>query len=450
MNVNFEKIGNVNAKVTISIVEEDYKSEVKKALAEVGMKRPIKGFRPGHVPAGLLKKFYGEQVLSEVLDRQVGRAFTQYIVDNKIDLLGEPMPCNDAPVDLKTQKDFEFNFELGLAPQFEVKLDKKVKVPYYNIEVSQEMVDNQDKNFRKRFGKQVPGEVADEDSMLRGSLAELNEDGTEKEDGIKVESTLIAPRYLKAEDEMKKFVGAKVGDGVVYNPNKSVEGNVTELSALLNVDKADADVKSDFKFTVTEITVDEEAPLGQELFDNVLGKDVAKTEEEYYAKVKEMLAAQLKNDSNYRFTIDAEKVLKETVGELELPDEFLKKFLVARDENHDAEKVEKEYPTTKSQLTWQLIKEKVAKQFALKVETEDKLRLARFFAAQQFAQYGMGNLPDDVLDNYAHKLLEDERYSNEISNRAMEDKVFAQIQNAVALDEKTVTVEEFNKLFETK
>lgn len=448
MNVNFEKIGNVNAKITVSIVEEDYKSEVKKSLAEVGMKRPIKGFRPGHVPAGLLQKLFGEQVLSEVLDRKVGRAFTNYIVENKIDLLGEPMPCNEGPIDLKNQKDFEFKFELGLAPEFELKLDKDVKIPYYEIEVSQEMVDNQDKSNRKRFGKQVAGDVAAEDSVVRGSLVELNEDGTEKEDGIKVEKTVIIPQYLKNDDEKKKFVGAKVNDDVVYNPNASVDGNLTELSALLNVDKEVADVKSDFKFHIEEVLVNEEAALDQELFDSVLGKDQAKTEEEYFAKLKEMLAAQLKNDSNYRFTLDAEKVLKEVVGDLELPEDFLKRFLVARDEKADVEKVEADFPKTKAQLQWHLIKEKVAKNFAIKVETEDKLRLARYFAAQQFAQYGMGNMPEDVIDNYAHKILEDENYSSEISNRAMEDKVFAQIQNAVTLDVKKVSVEEFNKLFE--
>lgn len=448
MNVNFEKIGNVNAKITVSIVEDDYKNDVKKSLAEVGMKRPIKGFRPGHVPAGLLKKFYGEQVLSEVLDRMVGRAFTQYIVDNKIDLLGEPMPINDGPIDLKSQKDFEFKFELGLAPEFELKLDKDVKVPYYNIEVTDEMVQNQDKNFRKRYGKQVAGEVAEEDSLLRGSLVELNAEGAELEDGIKVEKTVICPLYLKNDDEKKKFVGAKVGDGVVYNPNASVDGNVTELSALLNVDKEQADVKSDFKFVVEEILVNEDAALDQELFDNVLGKDEAKTEEEYFAKVKEMLAAQLKNDSNYRFTLDAETVLKGVVGDLELPEEFLKRFLAAREENADPAKIEEDFPKTKAQLQWHLIKEKVAKNFALKVETEDKLRLARYFAAQQFAQYGMPNVPQDTLEDYAHRLLEDEKYNSEITNRALEDKIFAQIQNAVTLDEKTVSVDEFNKLFE--
>lgn len=448
MNVNFEKIDNVNAKLTISFVEEDYKSEVKKGLNEMGMRRPIKGFRPGHVPAAMLKKFYGSQVLSEVIDRKVSRALTQYIVDNKVDLLGEPMIDPETKVDLNTQTEFEFKFDLGLAPEFELKLDKRVKIPYYNIEVTQEMVENQDKNFRQRFGKQVPGEVAAEDSLLRGSLVELNEDGSEKEDGIKVESTVISPLYLKNDDEKKKFVGAKVNDAVVYNPNKSVDGNVTELSALLNVDKENADVKSDFKFNVTEILVNQEAEVNQELFDNALGKDQAKTEEEYLAKVKEMIAAQLKNDSNYRFTLDAERVLKHKVGELELPEAFLKRFLVARDENADAAKVEENFPKTKEQLQWHLIKEKVAKNYALKVEAEDKMRLARYFAAQQFAQYGMNNLPDDVIDNYAHKILEDERYSDEINNRAMEDKVFAQIQNAVTLDEKNVSVEEFNKLFE--
>lgn len=448
MNVNFEKIDNVNAKITVSIVEEDYKSDVKKGLADVGMKHPIKGFRPGHVPAGMLKKFYGEQVLSNVLDRLVGRAFTNYIVENKIDLLGEPMPSNDTPIDLKNQKEFEFSFDLGLAPEFELNLNKDVKIPYYEIAVSQEMVDNQIKNLRTRYGKQVNGEVANEDALLRGTLTELNEDGTEKEDGIKVESTVICPKYLKNDDEKKKFVGAKPNDDIVYNPNASVDGNVTELSALLNVDKEVADVKSDFKMHVNEILVTEDAELDQDFFDTVLGKDEAKNEEEFSAKVKEMIAAQLKNDSNYRFTIDAETVLKAAVGELEFPEAFLKRFLAAREENADPAKIEEDFPKTKSQLAWHLIKEKVARNFALKVETEDKMRLARYFAAQQLAQYGMGNVPDDILDNYAHKILEDERYSNEIANRAMEDKVFAQIQNAVTLDTKQVSVDEFNKLFE--
>ncbi len=449
MNVTLEKNGNVNGVVTISFKEEDYQSDVKKELARIGREHPLKGFRPGHVPAALLKKHYGNEVLVNVIDRKVSKALNDYIQENKLDVLGEPMLSKDTKINFNTDKDFDFKFDLGLAPEFDVKLDKRVKVPFYNIEVSQEMVDKQNDNFKKRFGKQVPGEVASEDSLLRGSMAELNEDGTEKADGIKVEKTIISPQYLKADDEKAKFVGHKVNDEIVFNPFKAADGNVTELAAMLNVDKKDAEVKSDFKFVPSEILVNQEAEMNQELFDNVLGKDQAKDENEYLEKLKEMIANQLKNDSNYRFTIDAEDVLKKKVGDLELPDEFLKRFLAARaGKDADEKKIEEDYPKTKAQIVWQLIKEKVARNLNVKLEKEDVMRLARFFAAQQFAQYGMTNIPDDVIEKYAGELLEKQEYANEIQNRAFEDKLFAAIKEAVALNEKNVTVEEFNKLFE--
>lgn len=450
MNVNFEKIDNVNATLTVSLVEDDYKAEVKKQLNELGRTRPIKGFRPGHVPAGLLQKYYGTQVLSQVVDRIVSREMSRYIVDNKVNVLGEPMLNKDTHVDLNKEKDFEFKFDLGVAPDFEVNLNKDVKVPYYNIQVSQDMIDKQNAEYRRRFGKQVAGEIAAEDSLVRGAMVELNEDGTEKEDGIKVERTVISPRYLKDDEQKAKFVGAKVNDCIVFNPYKGADGNLTELSSMLNVDKAQADVHSDFKMQLEEILVNQDAEMDQEFFDSVLGHDQAKNEGEYFNKLKELIAGQLKNDSNYRFTIDVEKVLRDQVGDLELPDEFLKRYLLARNEKADEKSIEEEYPRTKSQLQWQLIKEKIAGQLQVKIDAEDKMRLARFIAAQQFAQYGMSNLPEDVIDNYAHKLLEDERYSSDIENRAFEDKVFAAIKENVTLDEHDVTVEEFNKLFEEK
>ena len=449
MNVTLDKIDNVNGILTISFQEEDYQNDVKKGLAEIGQKRPLKGFRPGHVPAGLLKKMFGTEVLANVVDRKVSRAMSDYIVSNKVDVLGEPMLSKDTKVDFNKDKDFTFKFELGLAPEFDVKLDKRVKVPYYNIEVSQEMIDKQNDSYKKRFGKQVPGEVAAEDSLLKGSLVELNEDGSVKENGIAVEKTIISPQYLKDEDEKKKFVGKKVNEEVVYNPFKAANGNLTELAAILNVDKDQAEVKSDFKLQINEILVNQEAEINQEFFDNVLGKDAAKNEKEYFEKLKEMIANQLKNDSNYRFTIDTERILRKKVGELELPDEFLKRFLLTRGENVDEKKIEEDYPNTKSQIQWQLIKEKVARNLEVKVEEEDRLRLARFFAAQQFAQYGMTNIPDDVIDKYAKEIMENKNYADDIQNRAFEDKVFAAIKEAVPIEEKSVTVEEFNKLFES-
>lgn len=449
MNVTLEKNGNVNGVITISFKEEDYQSDVKKELARIGREHPLKGFRPGHVPAALLKKHYGNEVLVNVIDRKVSKALNDYIQENKLDVLGEPMLSKDTKINFNTDKDFDFKFDLGLAPEFDVKLDKRVKVPFYEIEVSQEMVDKQNDNFKKRFGKQVPGEVAIEDSLLRGSMAELNEDGTDKADGIKVEKTIISPQYLKSADEKAKFVGHKVNDEIVFNPFKAADGNLTELAAMLNVDKKDAEVKSDFKFVPSEILVNQDAEVNQEFFDNVLGKDEAKDEKEYLEKLKEMIANQLKNDSNYRFTIDAEDVLKKKVGDLELPDEFLKRFLAARaGKDADEKKIEEDYPKTKAQIVWQLIKEKVARNLNVKLEKEDVMRLARFFAAQQFAQYGMTNIPDDVIEKYAGELLEKQEYANEIHNRAFEDKLFAAIKEAVALNVKNVTVDEFNKLFE--
>ena len=450
MNVTLDKTGNVTGVLTISLVEEDYQGEVKKKLSQLNRTRPLKGFRPGHVPAGLLKKQYGGAVTADVVDEIVSRELTKYIRENNLDLLGEPMLTEDTKVDMVNEKDFSFKFDLGFAPEFELKLDKRVKVPYYNIEVSQEMIDKQNEAYKKRFGTQVPGEVSTEEALLRGSLVELNEDGTVKEDGIKVDRTIISPKYLKDEGEKAKLIGLKVDDEVTFNPNKAAGGNITELAAMLAVDKDKADVKSDFTFKVGEIMVNKDAEMGQEFFDTVLGKDVAKSEEEYNEKIKEMLAGQLKSDSNYRFTIDAEAVLKKKVGDLELPDEFLKRYLLSTNKDADAEKIEEEYPRTREEIVWQLIKEKIAKAYEVKIEKEDMMRLARIYASQQFAQYGIGNVPEETLDRYAGELMENKDYAREITRRAFEDKVFATIHDNVSLTEKNVTVEEFNKLYEEK
>ena len=450
MNVTLDKNGNVSGVLTISLIEEDYQAEVKKQLSLLGRRRPIKGFRPGHVPASLLQKHYGVQVTAEVVDEIVSRELTNYIRENNIDLLGEPMLSKDTKVDLVNEKNFEFKFDLGFAPEFDLKLDKRVKVPYYNIEVSKEMVADQDSAYKKRFGTQVPGEVSTEDALIRGALVELNEDGSVKEGGINVERTIVSPKYQKDEDEKKKLIGLKVNDEVVINPYKGAGGNITEMAAMLAVDKDQADVKSDFNFKVEEILVNKDAEHGQELYDLVFGKDVVKTEDEYYEKMKEMLSGQLKNDSNYRFTIDAEKVLLKKVGELELPDEFLKRYLISINKDTEPAKIEEEYPRTREEIVWQLIKEKVAKQYDVKIEKDDQMRLARIYAAQQFAQYGIGNVPDETLDRYAGELMENKDYAKEINRRAFEDKVFATIRDKVSLSEKTVSVDEFNKLFEKK
>lgn len=450
MNVNFEKIDQVNGVLTVAFVEDDYKNEVKKQLNKLGQ-RPIKGFRPGHVPAALLQRMYGAQVKAEVVDHMLNRTVSDYIINNHIAILGEPMIANDSAIDIDKDKDFEFKFDIGVAPEFDLTIDNNITIPYYNIEVTDDMVQKHNEGYRKRFGKQVPGEEAAVDSLLRGSLVELDENGEEKAEGIKTERTIIMPQYLHDEEQKQKFIGAKVGQEIVFNPNTANGGNANEIASMLNVDKEGADaITADFKMTVNEIMVNQEAEMDQEFFDNVLGKGEATNEEEYFAKLKESIHHQMTADSNYRFTIDAEDKLRSMVGELQLPDEFLKRFLLARSKENTPEKIDEEFPTAKKQLEWQLIKDKAAQSLQVKVDDSDRKRLAKLMAAQQFAQYGMTNLPDDVVDNYAQKLLDDERYQDQINDRAFDDKFFAALKQTVTLDEKTVSLDDFNKLFEEK
>lgn len=450
MNVTLDRIDNVNGVITLSIEEKDYQEKVKKELKQIGMKHPLPGFRPGHVPASLLQKKYGKDVLVEVVNREIYDNLVNYIQENKLNILGEPIISNAEEVNFDTMKDFSFKFEVGFAPEVSLKLDNTVTVPYYNIEVDQKMVDQQNEMLCKRFGKQVKGEQVDATALVKGSMVELDENGAVKENGLNVESTIVAPQYFKSEDEKAKFADKKLGDEIVFNPWATCEGNLGELSSMMNVDREQADIKSDFKLTVNEILVNQPAELNQELFDAVFGKDSCKNEEEYFAKLKEMIAGQLVNDSNFRFTVDAEKVLREQVGALELPTEFLKKWLVRQDNKYTAENIDEEFTKMVPQLEWQLIKEQAAKQLDVKVNDEDLLADAKRIAYQQFAQYGMTNIPEDMIEKYAKDILENKEYRSQIVQQSVDNKLYAEIKNAVKLDEKTVNVEEFNALFAEK
>lgn len=451
MNVTMDKIDDVTATITVSIEEKDYQDKVTADLKQVGLKHKIDGFRPGKVPAGLLKKMFGKEVLIDVINRETYDELIKYIKDNNLNILGEPLIDDIKEIDFANDKDFTFKFEIGLSPVIDVELDKKVKVPYYSIEVDQEMIDRQHEMFTQRFGSQVPGEEVDKKALVKGVMVELNEDGTVKEAGITVEAGIVSPEHFKSEDEQAKFIGKHLNDKVVFNPWNTCEGNITELASMLNIDKSLADeVKSNFEITISEIIVLKVAELNQELFDSVFGKDTVNTQEEYFAKIKEMIATQLVNDSNYRFTIDAEEVIKKNVGTLVLPKEFLKKWLLKQDQKHTAETIDAEFDKMVPSLEWQLIKEQIAKNMQIKVQEADIIQVAKMIAIQQFAQYGMTNMPDDVVEKYAKELAEKKDYRDKIVERAVEERLFAAIKDAVSLDEKTIPVKEFNALFENK
>lgn len=446
MKIDYAKINDVTGEITLVVEESDYADRVKKQLKEIGKKHAEPGFRPGHVPAGLIAKKYGKAVKYDEINKLVGDAVYDYIRENELNVLGNPVPDKSNAID-EDAKDFTFKFKVGVAPNVDVKVDKDVKIPYYNIEVSDEMIDKQDNDLRRRFGKQEPGDEVDDTALVKGVITELNEDGTVKEGGIVVENGIVAPQYFKSEDQKKLFIGRHVGDEVVFNPAATCDSSATELASMLNVSKEDAEnIKGDFRFDIKEIIVLKPAQLGEEFYKEVFGDDV-KDEAAYRAAIKNMIEQSLKGDQNYRFSIDAKDALLKQVGEIALPDEMVKEFLVSKNEGATLEDIEKEYPQISEQITWDIVKDKAMNVLNVVVNDEDLKVVAGMLARNQFAQYGMTNVPDDAVENYVEKILQDDKARESVYRQTVDMKLFNAIHDAVTLDDKSVSVEEFNKLF---
>ena len=448
MNVNFEKTSDTTGKLTVNVVEADYADKVKKELKEISKKRAIPGFRQGHVPASQLKRLFGKQVKSDVLNQEVYEAVIQYIRDNKISVLGEPLPVDVKEIDLE-QPDYTFEYEVGLTPQIDIKIDKNDKLPFYGIEVSKEMIDEQDKNFRERFGSQVPGEEVSGRALVKGTLMQMNADGTinENDGAIQVIDGIVAPFLFKSQAQKDLFEGKKVGDKVVFNPYDTCDGNPVELASMLHLDKDIAkDVKDDFQLAIAEIIVVKEAEHDQTFFDNVFGPDKVHNEEEYEKAVADMIKAQLNGNSSSLFNRQATDYLVEKYGEMDLPVEFLKKWLVARNEELTPENIDKEFEEMLPSLKWQLIKERAAAVLGIKIEEEDVLNFAKEVTYHQFLQYGITNADDETITASAKRILSDKNYRNQIIEQVGDQKLFFAINQAVTLDEKSVSLDEFKKI----
>lgn len=447
MKVDYAKIDDVNGELTVVLEEKDYADKVKKQLKEISKNHAEPGFRPGHVPAGLIQKKYGASVKYDVINKEVGSAIFDYIKENNLHVLGNPVPMQDEAFDINGT-DFTLKFKVGVAPEFDTHVNKDLHVPYYTIKVTDEMIDRQDEQFTRRFGKQEQGEVVDATALVKGVITELDENGNVKEGGIVVENGIVSPQYFKNEDQRKLFEGKHVGDIVRFNPAATCDSNATELASMLNIAKEETENhKGDFNMEIKEIIVLKPAEHNQEFFDMVFGADKVHNEEEYRAALRDMIAASLVNDSNYRFTIDAKKAIQEAIGELKLPDEVLKDFLKSQNEALNNENIDEEYVRLRPELEWELEKEAVAAQLDIKVEDSDLLNTARMMARSQFAQYGMTNVPDETLDRYAQDILKDERARNQVYNQTVDMKLFGGIRATVSVDDKEVSVEEFNDLF---
>lgn len=451
MNVSFQNIDKVSGLLTVKLEKADYQEKVDKSLKTFRQKAQIPGFRKGMVPMSLVKKMYGKSVIAEEVNKLLSEKVYDYIKSNNVNMLGEPLPNEEKQqvIDFDTMEEFEFVFDIALAPEFKAEVSNTDKVDYYTIEITDEMVENQVKAYTQRNGKYDQVSAYEDNDMLKGLIAELDENGNTKEGGIQVAGAVLMPSYMKNDEQKAIFANAKVNDVLVFNPNAAYDGHDAEIASLLKIEKeAAAEMKSNFSFQVEEITRFVPGDLNQELFDQVFGKDAVKTEEEFRAKVKEGIAAQFVADSDYKFLIDARKMLMEKVGKLEFPDALLKRIMLLNNKEKGEEFVAENYEKSVEELTWHLIKEQLVKDNEIKVEQEDVINMAKDATKAQFAQYGMMTVPEDILENYAQEMLKKKENVDGLVGRVVEAKLATALKAKVTLNNKTVSMEEFNKMFE--
>lgn len=450
MNILFENPDKVNGLMTVTVEEADFKDDVEKTLKDYRKKANFPGFRPGMVPMGLIKKQFGASVKMDTLNKFVGEKIYTYIKDNKIQMLGEPLPSEkQEPVDIEKDGPYTFMFDIAVAPEFKIELNGDTKLAYYNIKADDKLIDQQVDMFASQLGSYEKADSYDGErrDMLKGDLRELDADGNTKEGGITVDGAVMMPEYIKVEDQKKLFDNAKPGDIIAFNPRKAYPDNDAEVASLLKIDReAVKSMDSDFSYQVIEISRFKKAEVNQEMFDHVFGKDAVKSEEEFRARIAEGLKPQLQANSDYKFLMDVRKYAEDAVGELTFPDALLKRVMLLNNKDKGEEYVEKNYDESIRQLKWHLIKEQLVAANNIKVEDADVKAAAKEAARMQFAQYGMNNVPDEYLDNYAGEMLKKRDSAAGFVDCAVENKLVQALKGVVTLDEKTVTLDEFNEL----
>ena len=448
MKISFENPDKVNGLLTLTVETADFQERVNKTLKDYRKKANVPGFRPGMVPMGMIKKQFGEAVKAEEINKLIGEEIYKYVNDNKIKMLGEPMANeSQVPVDLSKDAPYEFKFDIAVAPEFKVELSDKDTVDFYTIKVDDDLVNRQIDMFASRAGHYDKVEEYQANDMLKGDIRELDENGNTKEGGITVEGAVLMPEYIKVEDQKKLFDGAKLGDIITFNPKKAYPENDVEISSLLKVKKEEvAELTSDFSFQITEISRFVKSEINQELFDSVYGKDEVKDEKAFREKIAEGLSAQLVNDSDYKFLVDVRKYLENKVGELTFPDALLKKIMLNNNKDKGEKFVEDNYAQSIKELTWHLIREQLVEANGIKIDDNDIKETAKEAARAQFAQYGMTNIPEEYIDNYANDMLKKREYVDSLVDRSIDRKLTAVLKNVVKLEQKEATLDEFNEM----
>ena len=451
MNISFENSDKVNGLLTITVEEADFNASVEKTLKDYRKKANIPGFRPGQAPMGLIKRQFGASVRYDAVNKFVGEQLYKYIQDNNIQMLGEPLPSakQETPADIEKPAPYTFVFDIAVAPEINMTLDGRNKIDYYTIKADDKLINEQFEMYQSRAGKYEKAEEynAELNDMLKGDLRELDAEGNTKEGGITVEGAVLMPSYIKVDEQKNLFNNAKPGDIITFNPRKAYPEGEAEISALLKIDREVAkDLESNFSFQITEIQRFVKAELNQELFDQVFGEGTVKSEDEFRAKIAEGLKPQLEANSDYKFMLDVRTYCENKVGELTWPDELLKRIMLLNNKDKGEDFVEKNYAESIKQLEWHLIKEQLVKANEIKIEDADVKAAAIEMARMQFAQYGMTNVPDEYVENYANELLKKREAVDNFVERAIDVKLAAALKSTVTLNNKEVTLDEFNEM----
>lgn len=453
MEIIKEQIDELNAKLKIQLTEVDLDPKVETSLTDIRKKAQLKGFRPGKVPMGLIKKMYGKSVMYEEINKLVSETLSNYLAEEKLDIIGEPIPTeNQETIDFDTQKEFNFSFDIGMRPQFDLDLNKKIKIPFYGIAVDDKMIEDQIASYADRYGKIESTDSIAEKSYIKGTIEQIDADGTLIENGINKEDSSISIAHLKDEETKKAFLDKKRDDQIVIDIKKAFEAE-SEITSILGIDKELLEnLEPNFRYTIKEISEFHKAEIDQDLFEKAFPESGIASEEEFRNRVKEEISQSTLKDTDYRFSIDARDKLLDKI-EISLPEEFLKRWLILRDEKKELteEKLNEDFPKLIRDLKWQLIVGKLVKNNDIKVEPEEIKELAIELTEMQFQQYyglPIGSFPKDQMEKYATNLfLKEEDEVKRLYDKKYEDKAVAIIKELVKLDEKEISVEEFNKLF---
>lgn len=454
MNISFEAPDKINGLMTITLETADYQPEVDKTLKDYRKRANIPGFRPGQAPMGMIKRQFGPSVKVDTVNKLLGEKLYEYVRENKIQMLGEPLPSEQQEqLDFESDKPLTFKFDIAVAPEFEAKLSGKDKIPYYNITVEDKLIDQQVEMYQSRSGhyEKVENFDMEQRDMLKGDLRELDAAGNVKEGGITVADAVLMPQYIKADDQKKLFEGSKLGDIITWNPRKAYPESDVEVSSLMKIQKEEVkDHEGDFTFQITEISRFVKAEVNQELFDQTFGEGTVKDEKEFRQKIADTISQQFKSDSDYKFLLDVRAHMEKKVGKLEFPEALLKRVMLNNNKDKGADFVEKNFDASIKELGWHLIKEQLVAAQEIKVGDDDLKNVAKEAARAQFAQYGMSNVPDEYLENYAQEMLKKRENVDGLVDRAVDVKLTAALKSVVKLEEKDITLDKFQEMLQEK